>query len=223
MKWIILLILSLFIIIILILLTKLKVHVSYRHIEDNDNLIIKCTAWYGLFRYTVKVPLVQLDIDSTSIKVQEKTGRNALDKEETKRYTASDFKRNLEEVKDIVTHVFGLHHIVRNFLRKVRVKTFEWRSHIGIGDAAYTGMIVGGLWALKSSIIGLFTNYLDFKVKPTYTITPDFQQLRAEAYLSCIFQFRVGQAMWAGIKMIRFWRGNIAKAPKMLMNQVKKQ
>jgi hypothetical protein len=80
-----------------------------------------------------------------------------------------------------------------------------------MGDAAHTGVMVGGCWAIKGSIIGVLTNFLHFKVMPNLSITPDFQKQRVETSFSCILRFRVGQAIIAGIKLFRYWKGSKVK------------
>ena len=212
MKWVLFVGLLLIALLVLIIITKIKVVFRYQHAHTNDELVLKLSAWFGLLRYTVKVPVIQVDADSASVKVKEEQGTSDETKqEENMRFTPKELIHFLQDIKSMLEHVVNFHKIVRKFLRKVQVKQFEWCSVVGMGDAAHTGVAVGGCWTLKSAIIGLLTNYLHFRVMPIYSITPDFQNHRAEIYISCIFQFRIGQAILTGIKMLRYWKGSKVK------------
>ncbi len=102
-----------------------------------------------------------------------------------------------------------MHGIVKTFLKKISVKQFEWHTLIGIGDAAHTGVISGAIWAIKGSIIGMLSHYLNFKEMPHIMVTPHFQAVVSQTKIKCIFQFRIGHAILAGLKLIKFWKGGL--------------
>ena len=209
MMWLLWILLGLLVIILLVLMTKIKVKIRFQHVHQNDELVIKCSAWFGLIHYTINIPVIRVDVESTSVKVKEKTGMSDQTKTETnKRFTPDDFIQSLKNMKYILEHVVDLQKIIRHFLKKIQVKQFRWRSMIGMGDAAHTGVIVGACWGIKGSIIGLLTNVLHFKEEPFFSITPDFQNQNAETAFSCILQFRIGQAIVTGIKLLRYWKGS---------------
>jgi hypothetical protein len=198
--------------IIVIVMTKISIHFQYYHARDNDHLKLKFRAWFGLIRYTLDVPLIKIDDDSPTIVVKEKVQKGAQEKqiqEDTKQYSADDLQNGINDWKKLLTHVFKLHKIIRMFLKKVSIKNLEWHSVIGIGDAAHTGMITGALWAAKGSLIGLISHYILLKEMPKIIITPHFQQVVSQTRLTCIIQFRVGHAMLAGVKLVKFWKGGL--------------
>lgn len=212
MKWIVWILIILLVLFVIILLTKIKVKIRYQHLHDNDEFIIKLSAWFGLLRYTINIPVIHVDLDSASVDVKENTGMSEQTKVETnKRFTPEDIINTMKNMKRILEHVVGFHKIIRQFLKKVQVKQFEWRSRIGVGDAAHTGTLIGACWAIKGSIIGLLTNSLHFRVMPFCSITPDFQEQKAETAIICILRFRIGQAIMTGIKLLRYWKGSKAK------------
>ncbi len=42
---------------------------------------------------------------------------------------------------------------------------------------------------------------------PNLSVTPHFQFAILQTQLTCIFQFRIGHAILAGLKLIKFWKG----------------
>ena len=73
MKWVFWILFLLLVVFVLISMTKIKVKIRYQHIRENDEFIIKLSAWFGLLRYTIHVPVINVDADSASIKLKENT------------------------------------------------------------------------------------------------------------------------------------------------------
>ena len=76
----------------------------------------------------------------------------------------------------------------------------------GAGDAAVTGSFTGILWALKGNVIGLVSNYFKLKQQPQIIVEPKFDQLMLNTSFSCIFSFRIGHAILAGIRFVRHFK-----------------
>jgi hypothetical protein len=45
------------------------------------------------------------------------------------------------------------------------------------------------------------------KEMPKLAVQPNFQQMITSTDLLCMFQFRIGYAILAGLKLIKFWKG----------------
>jgi hypothetical protein len=208
--WLVIILLILLLLILAIIFTKLTVILEYYHGQDNDDLSITFKAWYGLIKYKISVPLIKIDKNSPSIvfKEQVKTGQQeTTKKEDVKKFSADDLVKSLNDAKELLNHVFSFHKIVRKFLRKVSVQKIEWHTNAGIGDAAYTGMLIGALWTVKGGVIGIISNYMKLTKMPIISITPNFQRAISQTRITCMIQFRIGNAMLAGIKLVKFWKG----------------
>ncbi|GLB58507.1 DUF2953 domain-containing protein [Cytobacillus sp. NCCP-133] len=210
MKWLLIAVIALILFFILIMATKLKVLFSFYHGNDNDHLKIQFKAWFGLIRYKIEVPLIKVDDNSPTLVVKEKTAAGPQEdtaNKDTKQFSAKDLINSMHDTKEVFNHIVSLHKIIRNFLSHVTIRKLEWHTFAGIGDAAHTGMLTGALWAVKGSIIGLVSHYMKLKAPPSITITPHFQFAVSQTAISCMIHFRVGHAMLAGIKLIKFWKG----------------
>ncbi len=171
-------------------------------------------AWGGLIKYKKEIPVIKVDDDSASVVMKEKTKMGP--KEETTHteensFDSHDLVNSLDDTKALLEHVFGLHILIRKFLRKVRIKKFEWHTRVGIGDAASTAILCGAIWSAKGGILGLLSNYMRLTVRPVLTVTPNFQQFASQIKLKCIFQIRVGHAIWTGMKLVKYWKGGMPK------------
>ncbi|MGG3471056.1 DUF2953 domain-containing protein [Neobacillus pocheonensis] len=202
MFWLLLSLSILLLLFILIIFSKLTILVNYYHHNDNDDLKIEFRIWFGLIKFKKHIPLIKVDDNSPSIVVKDDSSNK-----DAKQITPNDVLTNLKNTKEILHHVFGMHVIVRKFFQKVTIKKLEWHSFIGVGDAAYTGMATGALWGIKGGIVGLLSHFLKLKEMPHLTVTPHFQAAVIQTQLTCMFQFRIGQAILAGLKLIKFWKG----------------
>lgn len=208
-KWLVLALIILLFLIILIIFTKITIYINYYHHKDDDNLKIEFRIWFGLIRYKKTFPAIKVDDDSPSIIVKEKDSKNdeSNQEESVNKITPEKLINSLKNFQEILDHVFQLNIIIKKFLKKVTVRRFEWQSTIGLGDAVYSGMAAGALWTIKGGIIGLVSHYLRLKEMPKLMVQPSFQHMIADTELLCMFQFRIGYAMLAGIKLIKLWKG----------------
>ncbi|MGM0874910.1 MAG: DUF2953 domain-containing protein [Bacillota bacterium] len=216
MFWFIVILLLLFLLLLLIIFTKLTVTLDLNHVGDNDRFKIKFRAWFGLLRYTIDIPLVKVDDDGPNliVKQEQKAGSEKADNkgnEKEEKVTPEDLLNSLNDIKEIAQHIVGLKKIIRRFLKKIRIKKLDWHSQLGIGDAAHTGILTGAAWTIKGSVIGLMSQYMKLETRPVVTITPEFNQFCSRTKLQCIFHFRIGQAMFAGIRFIKYWKGGRPK------------
>lgn len=204
---------ALFLVLIILCFLKLTIHIRYYHKKDNDDLKIEVRALFGLIKYKKTIPLIKIDDDSPTLVVKEETELKGKENpiEETKQFSASDLLNFLSNSKEILTHVVHFHRIVSSFLAKLTIKNIEWSSIVGLGDAAHTGMISGAIWAVKGSIIGIISNYMKLKDMPKINIYPQFQGVASETLFSCMIQFRIGHAMMAGIKLVKYWKDGFPK------------
>lgn len=209
-KWLIIVLIILLFLFILIIFSKITIYLNYYHHKDDDNLKIEVKLWFGLIRIKKTIPMIKVDNNSPSIIVKGKQKSGEEDKgEEVAQITSHKLITHLKNLREILEHVFQLNIIIKKFLKKVSVEKFEWQSTIGLGDAVYTGVAAGTLWSIKGGIIGVISHYLRMKEMPKLAVQPNFQQMITSTNLLCMFQFRIGYAMLAGIKLVKWWKGGL--------------
>jgi len=210
MKWVLLAILVFTVLAFIILITRVKINFDYFHDNDDDHLLVTVKAWGGLLKYKMDVPVIKVDDNSPAIvaKKKTKTGpQETLKKEETTQIDNKDILNSIHDFREILTHIVGLHKIIREFLKKVTICNITWHTMVGVGDAAATAVITGALWAAKGGMIGMLSQYMKLTERPIVTISPSFQQPISSTSFTCILQIRVGHAILAGIKLVKYWKG----------------
>lgn len=209
-KWLLIILLVVLLLLIILFVTKISVFLNYYHHNDNDHLKVEFKAWFGLIKYKLEIPLMKIDDNSPTIVTEQENvagGQGGSVKKDTKQHPPEDLLASFRDMKELISKVVNLHRIVRKFLKKITIKQFEWHTLVGIGDAAYTGMLTGALWAVKGGVIGLISHFMKLQTPPIITITPQFQFAVSQTSISCIFQFRIGHAIFAGMKIIKYWKG----------------
>ncbi|MBX6394100.1 MAG: DUF2953 domain-containing protein [Alicyclobacillaceae bacterium] len=100
----------------------------------------------------------------------------------------------------------GLRRMIRTWLRGVKVR--KWKTHLrfGTGDAMTTGVLAGVFWSFFYAIAAVLGNRVRL-CDPEATLTPEFRKRILEIEVEGIAQFRVGQAIGAGVAMaIALWK-----------------
>lgn len=207
-NWIIYILLGIFLLLFLIIITKLNIKIDMFHEQDNDHIKITVKAWYFI-TFTYNVPLVKVDEESPSIVVEQEMGQGekveAEDK--TKKIKPKDIICKMKQMQYLIEKVVGLHKIIKRFLSHIQVHKVEWKTSIGLGDAAHTGLISGVIWMIKGNVTGLISHYMNLKARPELEVTPYFQNNLSRTHFICMFSFRIGQAILAGLRMLKYWKG----------------
>ncbi|UCZ52285.1 DUF2953 domain-containing protein [Bacillus shivajii] len=216
MKWILIILLVIIIFMFILAILKLTLYVSYSHNGQDDEGLIQFRLLFGFIRYTVKIPLLAIDKESPSLVIEEETGIGS-DVEKKRKFNVFEFIYDLEQFERFLTHVFGFHTIVRNFMAKIHVNKLSWYTEIGTGDAALTGSISGVVWGIKGNVVGFAAHLFQLNVSPSIDVVPKFQEMELATKFECMVSFRIGHAILAGLKVIRHWQ----KGKPFLQNPVR--
>ncbi|AMV11971.1 UNVERIFIED_ORG: DUF2953 family protein [Anoxybacillus amylolyticus] len=211
MKAVIAVIATVVLLLLLVAWMKVSVTVVFRHVKDDDECKIVVRTLFGLLRYTVRIPLIKLDMDPDAPGVaflQKKGVEGTRGKEEKKgKLTLKKIADLFRQLKRFLEQVVDLHEIMKQFYRHVTITKWEWKTRIGTGDAASTGLLVGLGWSLKYMIIGAASRYMNMKTTPAVAIVPAYDRAASETVFLCMIQFRIGHAMVAGLRVVKHWRG----------------
>lgn len=210
MKFFLMALLVIVLLLIFIMFLKLKVIIRYYHGNDNDHLKITFKALFGLIKYKINIPVIKVAEDAPAIVVKEEieTGpQEKVKQKDTKKFTAHELLQSFQDMKQLLEHVVGFYKIIRSFLRKVTMSELEWFTVVGVGDAAATGMISGAFWTVKGSLLGIISSFVKMRTMPKIMITPSFNRAVSETSFQCMIHFRIGHAIFAGIKLLKHWKG----------------
>lgn len=208
MKWLLFGLGLLLFLVLVILFIKLTFVISFSHSEDDDHFTLEIKALFGIITYRVDVPQIRVAKDAVAISTKEKTIRNTGAEKKQGHYTMEDFFNRMDDYRHLAGQIIHLHPIVKGFLKRVQLKKFIWRSEVGTGDAASTGVLCGGIWSIKGGVLAWIRTYITLRKPPQIEVHPNFHRLVSMTDFTCMFQFRIGYAILAGIKLIKSFKGD---------------
>jgi hypothetical protein len=202
------------VLIAIISLTVLHIKVIFCHEKENDYVQIQIKIWFGLIRYTIKVPFLKLIKNSKNNEWNLEYEANVTPKNPKKtkfhsrnNLTTEELVQIIHKGREFLKKVKDLQKILKHFCRHISVDTLVWESVVGVKNAALTGILTGTLWAAKGELISLLSKLIRLKTMPKINVVPSFQIPYTKTRLECMLHFRIGYAIIAGLKIVRFWKG----------------
>lgn len=92
------------------------------------------------------------------------------------------------------------------FLKKVTIQRFDWKSEIGLDDAAASAVAAGFVWSLKGIVLTLIAHHFQIGQPPTIAVAPNFQRFAAKTEIRCMMVMRAGNTLKTGWKLYRTWK-----------------
>lgn len=195
----------LFLFIFISLFTKLTIDLTYKFDPNDQRLVVLIKALFGLIRIRMDIPELN---DTNTEKQKSDKPVPSLDKNFTDIDSIDEDEalKAYRPIKYWMKNINELYKVVKKSLKKVRITQLVWKSAIGTGNAATTGIISGVGWGFKGTVIGMLSYYFSLKVQPQLEIRPIFNRKISNTYVKCIFQVRAGQAILAGLKIFKLWK-----------------
>ncbi len=202
--WVVLALLLAFILVIPFTSIRLEAH--YWREGANDQLNIQIRLLWGMIRLRYQIPLIKWMENEGSLIIREKSTDLPTKGSWRQRITWRSLCAMRERYLMFRDQVHQLQDLTRSFLRHVIFERLEWRSTVGTGDAAETGVVTGVVWGVKSILVGVLGSYVQWTKQPFLKVDPLFSEATLETDLHCIIRFRIGHAMLAAIRLMRSMR-----------------
>lgn len=186
MNWLIVILVILFILIGLCFL-RLKVRIVF--VQEGSKFDGKIVLRIlGILGYTIKIP-------KTKDKVRGKLKSRKL-------------LRKGKEIK--VPAISRLLGFAKTFfqiniwlIKHINCSRFTWKTRVGLGDAAVTGISGGMLWSIKGIIYSYLQKTLYSRTcTADINVTPVFNEETISTELDCIFNLRMGYIIIACIRLL---------------------
>lgn len=205
-------IILLLVIAVIISLLRVRIDVDYRRREQDDNLTVKMSLLRGLIHYKTEVPTIELEnrffipVLKAASEI-EKAAFHPVEEKELKvkiPITLRLLRRLPAIIKEGWQRFDRYNSALYYLFRFIRCRRFYWRTEVGLNDAAYTGIMVGILWAVKSFLYNNFRSKIRIITeKPAISVVPDYFNKKLALDFSCIFDIRLGHIIIAGLNFVR--------------------
>lgn len=137
-------------------LSPAGIKLKYRRKNKKQELIITINLLWGLLKKTIHFP-------------RQQPGDSRVEGLVPGGYTGEgkdDWKKVyyfLRSMPGMIKKNDKTRFLVRLAARGIRCRRLTWETSIGLNDAAQTGIAAGGIWGIKTSIIGVLSRWISLK------------------------------------------------------------
>ncbi len=197
--WLWLLALILLFILCVLVLMPLNLEVYYRHRGQDNHLSLVISTWFGV-KYHFLSP-GRRPIPVLRLRAGMKGTQDPAPEKEKRSPPGGPVRTYLR----LITY-FRLGKrfwpALEFLLHRTELRRLEWRTLVGLPDAAYTGMAVGGLWSLKGMVLSILYRLISkTSTLPEVAVVPHFTGPSFGLLIHCIFTIRIGHIMVTAIKI----------------------
>lgn len=190
---------------------RVRFEVGYYRKGKDDQLKVEMTALWGLVRYKTEVPVIDMDqyflkpflkleadIEGVVSHPVDETGMIV------KVPVAVILRKLPIYLKNGISYLNRYQSALRRFCKSIRCHRLSWKTTIGLGDPAFTGMATGAVWSLKGFVYRVFRSNVGYMLKPPeFSVVPCFNDTCFKLDFNCIFDMRIGHIIIAGIQIIK--------------------
>lgn len=195
--WYLLSIVILFLVIIFF--SKLRIVILWKRNGQDDQGEVRLSIWGGLIHYKIEIPNVQYKgwEQGVQVKQQKQSQMSTFNTQDQKLdlITKKDIRKMKENYQYLLVNISYFHQILRSFFCHITNEELVWKTRVGTGDAAESGILTGIIWGVKTTSIAFISGYINWEQPPKLEVIPDFHQAVMETFFRSIFHFRIGYAI----------------------------
>lgn len=179
------------------------IHIHITKDERDDRIAISFKTLFGFIKYKMEFPMINWIISLQKepvLEVDAKIDKNDKPQQKPK-------KRNLFDPKEIGNYQNKIGRFMEGHFKvlyyigeKISVKTLQWKTILGTGDAAITGTLIGVIWAMKGMLISILQNHITCEEADIF-VQPNFREQRFMTYFNSIIQIKTGHIIIAALKL----------------------
>ncbi len=192
------------------LFVKVRFDIQFVRKGSDDHLKAEISILRGLIRFKAEVPVADIDISRFSQLMKVETNAEGISPPVGDK--GFNFKVPLAEILvHLPRHIkMGIQFLrryrkaINSLLKSVRFRHFSWKTEIGLGDPANTGIATGFLWAVKGVIYGILSRSVGtVENRPQIAVIPCYYNTCLRLEFHCIFDLRIGNIIIAGLNFVK--------------------
>ncbi|RXZ77911.1 DUF2953 domain-containing protein [Paenibacillaceae bacterium] len=202
--WAAILTASLFLLIFFAVRSEVTCRFEIKRRGEDDYLSFQIRALFGLLSYQFEVPVLFMKNGRLQIQTEKEKHQIAGENQQSGRQKIS-FERALEfyqRLKLLRLHTDHFTTWLLHTLRRFRITAWDWNTSIGTGEAAWTAIATGQIWAIQTSLLGGLSHFIHLQSMPRMAVRPVYNHVYFSTDLLCIAKIRFGYAMLAGLHLL---------------------
>lgn len=189
----------------IVLISNIHIHFTFRKHRSDDYALINIRLLYGLVRIKYEIPSIVFKNmkEGFLVKTQQRTNHSRGEAEGNERVNKRKVKKWAKEVKVMLRATDALKIWVKQTLTRVHMTDLSWSTRIGVADAAYTAIVTGWVWTMKSIMIGFLSYQVQFKRTPCLEVIPVWEdEMEFQTELELHMRIRFGAVFTAGLRLM---------------------
>ncbi|OPX83834.1 MAG: hypothetical protein A4E53_04436 [Pelotomaculum sp. PtaB.Bin104] len=193
-----------FSLLLFLLLTTVRLWINYSRLGCKDRFVMGFSAWRGLIYYQIKLPAIKLKQKkrwpqlNLRARLEGRAGQVLIKKKK-----AVPLSRLLGSISKSIRAWRVYRSAIDYLLDKVKLHRLTWRTELGTGDPAQTGLLIGLAWGVKGFILTVVYHLLTpGGAPPVVEISPSFQKACFKTAFDCVFEVRLGYLLITGFKAL---------------------
>ncbi|CAM3919297.1 DUF2953 domain-containing protein [Lederbergia lenta] len=185
-------------IVISVILITMKVKVELRLcIGSKQNEIdIQIKTLFNLIKVKKKFPLSNIqNVESDDLEVEKQTP-----------ISLNDFGGLKEKLIELYMDIKPFIQVLFSFFRKITIRKLNWRTKVGLGNAASTAVTSGIIWSFKGVALAFIDSHFKMKKSHSINVITDFNQYSLTTELDCMISVRAGDTIKVAWKLYRTWK-----------------
>lgn len=187
---------------LLILISKIETTVTIKRVGENDHISVWFRALYGIVSYHYEVPMIRFKgVWEGFTYKSEHSELLGAQRVEDNDLPMVRIREGLEDAVTVLKHTYGMLDWIKAMLRHVSCTRLQWNTHIGTQDAAETAISTGGVWAVKSWLLGYIFRYVRLETEPSISVNPQYNRkiFATEAKFTCTIS--TGVVLYSGLRL----------------------
>ncbi|WP_342551743.1 DUF2953 domain-containing protein [Paenibacillus sp. FSL R7-0652] len=188
-----------------VLISNVHVHVLFRKHKSDDYANIHVRLLYGLVRMNYEIPSIVFRNmrEGFLLRTEQSMNHSRGEVLGSQQVNKRKVKGWAKDVKVMLKATEALKIWVRQTLKRVYITNLFWSTAVGVGDAAYTAMLSGWLWSVKSMIVGFLTYQMRFKTVPDLEVLPVWsEEMEFRTELDFKLRIRMMAILAAGMRLL---------------------
>lgn len=192
-----------FCVLLIIFFMPISIRVQIKKDQRDDRIALTFRTLFGLVKYKMEVPIIDWIISPQQepiLEIDEKNKSNIASNLKTKKKNFFDLKEIDHYQKELSNFVEHYYKVLLYISKKIVLKSFQWKTILGMGDAALTGTIIGIVWAVKGILVSILQNHIRCE-EVDILVNPSFQEQRFITNLDSIIHIKTGHIIIAALKL----------------------
>jgi len=188
-----------------VLISHVHVHFTFSKHNHDDYAKITVRLLYGIVRINYEIPSIVFRNmkEGFLVKTEHRMNHSRGEAKSNERVNKRKVQKWAKDVKIMLRATEALKLWIKQTLNRVHMTHWSWSTRIGVGDAAYTAVLIGWVWSIKSTIIGYLSYQIHFEQTPNLQVIPVWEdEMAFQTELDWKLKIRITAVLIAGFTLL---------------------